>query len=132
MLLHQGAKALAAGRRVLVDRLGGAFALPFPRRPRERGTGMARDVRTEMSRQISAALAGELVNAEGAGTIARDLVRRLRAEDPALLVGWLQAHAVEALGQHIARRHPAPVRHGPGPEALAARKTRAQQADATA
>lgn len=73
---------------------------------------MARDVRTEMNRRISATLAGRLVNAEGAGSVAEDLVRRLRAEDPALLLGWLQAHAVETLGRHIARRHPAPVRTG--------------------
>lgn len=74
---------------------------------------MARDVRSEMNQCIRVALAGRLVNAEGAGSVAEDLVRRLRAEDPALLLGWLQAHAVETLGRHIARRHPAPDRSRP-------------------
>lgn len=87
---------------------------------------MARDVRLEMNLVIRRELGGRLVDANGAGTVAEDLVRRLRAEDPALLVGWLQAHAVEALGQHIARRHPAPVRNGPGPEAIARRKAARQ------
>lgn len=73
---------------------------------------MARDVRLEMNLAIRRQLGGRLVNAEAAGSVAEDLVRRLRAEDPALLAGWLQAHAVEALGRHIARRHPAPVRTG--------------------
>lgn len=72
-----------------------------------------RDVRSEMNRRISAVLAGQLVNEAGAGSVARDLVKRLRAEDPALLGAWLQLHAAEALGHHIARRHPAPVRRGP-------------------
>lgn len=71
-----------------------------------------RDVRLEMNLTIRRELNGRLVNAEGAGSVAEDLVRRLRAEDPALLLGWLQAHAVETLGRHIARRHPAPVRTG--------------------
>jgi len=94
---------------------------------------MARDVRLEMNRLVSRELAGQLVDRDGAGSVARDLVRHLRAEDPALLAGWLQAHAVEALGAHIARRHPAPVRNGPGPEALAARKAAAAaRRDATA
>lgn len=74
---------------------------------------MARDVRLEMNLIIRRELAGRLVDPGAAGTLATDLVRRLRAEDPALLAGWLQAHAVEALGRHIARRHPAPIRSGP-------------------
>lgn len=88
---------------------------------------MARDVRLEMNRRIRAALGGRLVTADAAGSVAQDLVRRLRTEDPALLAGWLQLHAAEALGAHIARRHPAPVR------SRAARKTaEAQPVDAAA
>ena len=74
---------------------------------------MARDVRLEMNLTIRRELGGRLVNADAAGSVAEDLVRRLRAEDPALLLGWLQAHAVETLGRHIARRHPAPDRSRP-------------------
>lgn len=88
---------------------------------------MARDVRLEMNLAIRRELDGRLVDEAGAGTVARELVRRLRAEDPALLVGWLQVHAVDALTAHIARRHPAPVRNGPGPEATAARKAKRAQ-----
>lgn len=74
---------------------------------------MARDVRLEMNLAIRREFNGRLVDQAGAGTVAVELVRRLRAEDPALLLGWLQAHAVEALTQHVARRHPAPIRSGP-------------------
>ena len=91
---------------------------------------MTRDVRTEMNRRISAELAGRLVDETGAGPVAVELVRRLRAEDPALLLHWLQTQAATALAAHIARRHPAPVRHGPSPESIAARK--AKQAEAAA
>lgn len=95
-------------------------------------TGVARDVRLEMNLAIRRHLAGRLVDQAAAGSVAADLVKRLRAEDPALLAGWLQLHAAEALGAHIARRHPAPVRNGPGPEAIAARKARAAAARAQA
>ena len=71
---------------------------------------MVRDVRTEMNQHISRELAGRQVDEAGAVMVARDLVHRLRAEDPALLLGWLQVHAVDALAHHIARRHPAPGR----------------------
>jgi hypothetical protein len=91
---------------------------------------MARDVRLELNRIVNRELAGRLVDQAGAGTVAADLVKRLRAEDPALLAGWLQTQAVTALAQHIARRHPAPVRNGPGPEAIAARRGRAAAAKA--
>lgn len=87
---------------------------------------MARDVRLEMNLKIRRELNGRLVKADAAGSVAEDLVRRLRAEDPALLAGWLQAHAVETLGRHIARRHPAPLRTGPR------KTTEAQPADAAA
>jgi hypothetical protein len=87
---------------------------------------MARDVRLEMNRIVNRELAGRLVDGDAAGAVAADLVRRLRAEDPGLLVGWLQLHAAEALGAHIARRHPAPVRRGPSPEAIEASKARAE------
>lgn len=87
---------------------------------------MARDVRLEMNLTIRRELGGRLVNADAAGSVAEDLVRRLRAEDPALLLGWLQAHAVEALGRHIARRHPAPMRTGPR------KNTESQPVDAAA
>lgn len=75
---------------------------------------MPRDVRFEMNQRISTTLAGRLVDGEGAESAARQLVRRLRAEDPTLLLAWLQLHAVETLGRHIARRHPA-VQRGPRP-----------------
>jgi len=88
---------------------------------------MARDVRLELNRIVNRELAGRLVDQAGAGTVAADLVKRLRAEDPALLAGWLQTQAVTALAAHIARRHPAPVRNGPGPEAIAARKAKREQ-----
>ena len=94
---------------------------------------MARDVRLEMNLAIRRELAGRLVDESGAGAVAKDLVRRLRAEDPALLLGWLQTQAVTALAAHMARRHPAPVRHGPNPDAIAARKAkRGQQTEAAA
>lgn len=83
-----------------------------------------------MNARITRELGGRLVDEAGAGSVAAELVRKLRAEDPGLLVAFLQLHAVEALTAHIARRHPAPVRHGPGPKAIAARKQRAKAATA--
>jgi len=84
-----------------------------------------RDVRLEMNLLIRRELAGRLVNEDAAGSVARELVKRLRAQDPALLASWALTYAEESLARHIARRHPAPVRNGPGPEALAARKAAA-------
>jgi|GEM_PF-5224292 len=88
---------------------------------------MARDVRLEMNLAIRRHLDGRLVDQGAAGDAARDLVRKLQAQDPALLLGWLQTQAVPVLAAHIARRHPAPVRNGPGPEAIAARKAKREQ-----
>ena len=93
---------------------------------------MARDYRLEMARIVNRELHGRLVDQAGAGSVAQDLVRRLRAEDPALLAGFLQLHAAEALAAYIARRHPAPSRPGPGPEAIAARKAKRANADTAA
>ena len=87
---------------------------------------MARDVRLEMNRAIRRELNGRLVDEADAGRVAADLVKRLRAEDPALLLGWLQTQAVTALAAHIARRHPAPVRNRIGPDSGAARRRRAK------
>lgn len=93
----------------------------------------ARSAMYAMNARITRELGGRLVDEAGAGSVAADLVRKLRAEDPGLLVAFLQLHAVEAVAAHIARRHPAPARKGPGPESIAARKAkRAQSADAAA
>lgn len=74
---------------------------------------MARDVRLEMNLAIRRELAGRLVDQTGAGDAARELVRKLQSQDPALLLGWLQTQAVPVLAAHIARRHPAPDRSRP-------------------
>lgn len=79
-----------------------------------------RDYSGQMHAIIRAELAGRLVDQAGAGTVATGLVRRLRAQDPALLMGFLQLHAAETLAAHIARRHPAPVRRGPSKAAQVA------------
>lgn len=82
-----------------------------------------------MNRRISAEPAGRLVDGAGASSVATDLVRRLRAEDPALLVGWLQSHAVEALAAHVAGGPPLPC--GTVPARKPSRHTR-QQTEAQA
>ena len=79
-----------------------------------------RDVKLEMNLIIRRELAGRLVNEDAAGSVARDLVKRLRAQDPALLASWALTYAEESLARHIARRHPAPVRRGPSKAAQVA------------